>query len=168
VPVATGGAGTPQPTIPRAQQTTGVPVVITPSTRIITPNPTATQEEKKEAEDEAAGGVIDGRSSSDGAADSAVAQPVPQPVPVAPLPEVKSPDVTVKSSDDAPAQPQEAPTAAQLPASSPPTSSPATGGGPSGMGSWLAACAALLLIAGIQMRRASSAQAITVSGEQNR
>ncbi|MEO6457415.1 MAG: hypothetical protein ABIO92_03940 [Chloroflexia bacterium] len=172
--VATGRVGTPQPTLPRAQPTTGVPIVITPSRRISTPNPTATQEPKKESE---AAGSIDGRSSSDGstsasASGSAAAPttptPQPQPVPVAPEVKEESPPVTVRSSDNVPAKEQQGATAAQIPASSPPTNAPSTGGGPSGLGTWLAACAALLLIAGLRMRRASAPEAVPVCIEQSR
>ena len=154
-PVITSGAGTPQPTLPRAQPTTGVPVVITPSKPTLTPAP------NKES---TAAGTIDGRASSDG---SAAAAPTPQPVPVVPEVKEESPVVAVKSSDNGEAKEQQGATAGQIPASSPPTSAPSTGGGPSGIGTWLSVCAALLLITGLKMRRASAPKAAPVCSEQN-
>ena len=178
-PVATGGASTPQPTLPRAQPTTGVPIVITPSGRISTPYPTSTptQVPNKES-DTSESAESNGSSSSDGttaasgsgrtAAAASTSTPQPQPVPVAPAVKAESPPITVKSSDNVPAKEQQGATAAQMPVSSPPTNAPSTGGGPSGAGTWLAACAALLLITGLRMRRATAPKAVPVCSEQSR
>ncbi len=153
-PVATGDAGTPRATLPPAQETGAVPIKTTLANPTFTPKPTSTPVPTKD--ETSAGASVDARSSSDNSGD---AKPTPQPAPVAPSGTDNSPSVTVKSSDG--------PTPSQLPVASPPSSAPATGGGPSGASTWLAICAALLLAIGLQMRRASAPKSVQVPIEQS-
>jgi hypothetical protein len=155
VPVPTGEADNPGQVVPPAQQTRIAPIETAPAKVTEVVKPTSTPE-PKEVEDNTGAGNIDARSGSDGSAES---KPTPEPAPVVPPVVVDSPPVPVKSSDSGV-------TPSQLPVASPPSSAPATGGGPSSTGTWLALCAALLLVSGVQMRRMSAPKTVMASPEQ--